>query len=253
MEVVWNDLKKALLTSSVVIAAVTALGYLNAWLFEIGFLNYYGINYQVAHVTLEGFILFGVTILFVGFLFFSNRGLMTPLFSRTIEAKTPVSYFFRRKLKVFSLTLLCIVPISIYYHTWAYVLIFAVVAMQIAITDIFIDGRHKKGIKNKVTEASLNPKPNTALIDSDVPILLGIMLILFMLSVSALLGKGFAMSRSTYEVTDDGYILVRNYQDAFILAKYDSKGHKLTGDYVYLSDISTVKFRSQEIRNLKRW
>jgi|GEM_PF-6284722 len=247
------NFKKLALSSSSFLATVTGLGYTGAYMFEVGYLNFYGINYQAAHVTTEVFIVAGFLAVGSLVLIPTQKGIWMELWNPNTIPNDPLWNLIFVKLRHILITTLFALPLTIYYGKWIWLLYFIIFGLIAAVTDLMIDGKGKRSIREKAKSATAASNALSESSDVGALKIAGVAgIIIIFASVALLAGKTFAYTRTAYQVLDNDHIVVRNYNGAFITAQYNPQTEKLSGKYAYMYDLDMVDFKMVSIDRIRK-
>ena len=108
-------LTEALFSPAIVLAAITGLGYLYAFLFEVGFLSYFGIPYQMAHVTTESFIIVSI-ILLVTLLTLLPHIATWKLLWAPMMTRNHMAFIMLKHVQLCMWLFLTFLPVAVYYN-----------------------------------------------------------------------------------------------------------------------------------------
>jgi hypothetical protein len=238
----------AIQNPAMLITLLTALAYLAAFSFEVGYLNFFGINYTQARVTTESLIIFGFICLILAFYIISNKNFLVTIWK---PSKFPASSLWRLvvwKGRLMAIAIIIIFPYVLYYDNWVIPLIVLCTIFVITLIEFFQHGAGKKGLNAKL-EAMLDAPPEEPIgyRTSDIPYVRLIIMLLFMVSLSAFAGKYFATTRKTYLMTNDNYVIVKVYSGRTILAEYDKKSSRFTKHYRFLDNLNDLQFKAEDI------
>jgi multisubunit Na+/H+ antiporter MnhG subunit len=251
MDELKRKLSESIVTGSVLLAAITGMGYVAAYLFEVGFLNRFGIPYQAAHVTTESFIISSMMALIGITWVASNWDALAILWVPIKRPKYFLLWMLLRRLRIFVWFVILTSPASIYYaQFWAVVGIAGVLSATYLIIDALFYWGRLLVFKDKAKAAKEQPLSERE--RQAMPYLLGLTLTLFAISFAPIMGHMFANSRSNYMVVDKDQIIVRKYGDEMITAQYDFKLKKLTGDYQITTLDGTKQFVVVKISTLNK-
>ena len=233
---------------AVIITLFTALAYLAAFSFEVGYLNFFGINYTQARVTTESLIIFGFICLILAFYIISNKNFFVSLWKPSKFPASPLWRLLVWKGRLMALAIITILPYVLYYDNWAIPLIVLSTLLVMTLISFFSHGAREKGINAKI-KAVLDAPPEEPIgfRASDVPYIRLLIVLLFMVSLSAFAGKYFATTRKTYLITNDNYVIVKVYSGRTILAQYDKKASRFTKQYRFLDDLNDLQFKAENL------
>jgi hypothetical protein len=246
-----RDLKSLLLQPTIVVTFLTALSYINALTFQIGYLHYYGINFVFASVSTEAFILYGLTLLVLTFLIFSNKSTILDMwYFRPVNPK-PILNVLWGELRPVSLIFVYFLPLMVYYDFlfkgFLAALGLLVVLILLELLRLWLDSKKSDELLEAVR---LKKEKEKKKYSRDKPVLIIIMILFFSLTISAVLGESFASSRTSYAVTDDGFLIISHHSNEFILAGYDKRNNHINGKYKISESEQATNFRVIEIKNL---
>jgi hypothetical protein len=209
-------------------------------MFEIGYLNHYGINYQSAEVRTRSFIIFGVVVLYLGFIFLTNEN----LFWRFIKYKPSTQRgwlrYIQREFKIFTLFFLTVLPFAFYYGKIKPLGI-AVMVYLVGdiIGDVLFEGRGKS-IKTRLDSLQDGSSNRSQIRRHNL--VLACMVVAVGIGISLAAGKEFARMEDTYKVIGTDRAVVREYDDKIIIAQFDTRTNRLTGKYQYINSGEDIIF-----------
>lgn len=209
---------KKYLDSTGIVFVLSMVAYLVAYCFELGYLRWFGINYQSVHVQTESFVIsFILTVPAViqGHYFFrAFKDLRRQVLTSRL-AKTKIGGYVLRRLFSYALLLaFCywlLVAFIMHFPWWA------CVAGLVLFLILEFTGMWAASPSSNV----FSPKTDRAI---------GLIAIVsvFVIIGSIVLGMLYARTRTTYKVTTINgiqYIVVREYSTNFILRGVDKNGH----------------------------
>jgi hypothetical protein len=251
----FQDIKSKIvstaISASIGLSLISAIGYLGAYLFEVGFLNHYGITYQSAQVTTEGFIIFSMACITVCAAMVMYRDGLT-LLVMPLTFSNPVLTYVARTVRFAAWIVILLFPINAYYRLFntRFVIYAAALYVIVMAFDVIAAGWGVKGISQKFQKALDRPADKND--QQNRPYVLVVVAAAFFVTLCPFLGTTFADSRKNYEALPNNELIVRRYGDTVLLAGYNPTTSELTGNYRYANLDANVSFRIVHIKHLER-
>lgn len=241
----WPSSPKSYLDSTIIIFFLSMAAYVGAYCFELGYLRWFGINYQSVRVQTESFVIsFIILVPAVQSAHYWLRNLKDirqEILKSRIAQNRIGRYWLNRLLSPSLLTILAYVILTSFILNVR----FWLVVIEIAVFCLFelLDFNRKTP-----------PLPN--LFPKRIDRAIGLMMMSLLLIIASVsLGKLYASTVSIFKtvvIAKQRYIVVREYNGEFILKGIDSSNH-LTWDtkFVPMEQLGGYTFQLQEIKKLR--
>jgi|GEM_PF-4275223 len=227
-----NNFASLKLTDAIILAIITALGYLLSYSYEAGFLSFYGLESKFVELPLVtiisssfgSFSVFCMLLYFANYLFqfFENKSNIKNIIKTTKEVILFLSLIF--------LLLVCLSKLGIIWDSLLF--IFSIIELIFAILFLFIMQFNN----------SSNSKKNRDII------VLAILITSSIYSFSFSLGEKYAETKKDYYVIDSmpNHVVISTYEDKFIIVPIDAEKKVFTRQYMLISKENLV-FKKKEI------
>lgn len=222
--------KNSLITDTLVIAALPALGYLISFCYEYGYCSYFNLPEAFISPSLATVLIATTAIVFVGLSAINPLNLLTPLFRASSSEKLAAyRVFFRLNsfMLASAVVVLVIFKFSLSFVIWSVVIILAIDTLYFGIP-LLLSWKDKRPFQEKFQSISNSDnKFNLAQLFMDKygsrPV--GVVIALVTVNVLAgLIGYATAKYQTDFFVLQSrqDYVLLRYYGDSVIFAKCDT-------------------------------
>jgi len=244
-------------TESVVLAAIPALGYWVAFIYELGYFNYFDLPRGFIEIALNSILLNSLSVVSGLVLFIMVFDFIRRAMSGVTEALKYTLY----KL------------LFVYFLVFGFGLVFdrsineiqillLILAAPIILKEILWplwSHRHIQGFGNKVTAAKKTDFEFDSLTDKIAEktgaILFLLLMFIYLISIFSYLAGGYQANKQEYFLTSEAkpnYVLIRKYANNWLALKIDLETHEFHKTYELIPTDKISAFSSTNIGMLKK-